>query len=114
MGPGKRESNRVVIESCRNPGGRVVTLLARLRKTKLEVAGIGGLLKIGQMATHTLRRSAFVLSSNVALGALQSCVRADQGESSEFKMVKVGPEPVVHPVALLTGSREPGGCVARR
>ena len=75
---GQRECGLAVIELRITPAGCVVALLAGLRKSRRHVIGIGGLLEVGQMASHTLRRRTGELSAGMALRTLQAGVRAGQ------------------------------------
>lgn len=58
------------------------------------------------MAAHAIGRRAFKSSTGVAGIAVERGVGAHQGEPGELQVVELGPEPVVHAVALLAAGRE--------
>lgn len=58
------------------------------------------------MASHAIGGRAFESSSHMAGIAIERGVGAHQGESGELQVIELGPEPVVHAVALLAASRE--------
>jgi len=107
------ETHRAVIEICRRPGRRGVTILAGLRQSQSKVAGIVGLLKIRQVTAHTRRRRPFILSAHVTGYAIQSRVHARQGKARVLQVIEFRAQPGVDRVALLALRREPRRNVIR-
>jgi hypothetical protein len=106
MRPGERKPYRAVVKGRRLPRGRVVAGLAGLREGQRDVIGICTFLIVGQMAAHAVGGSALKSSPGMAGIAVQCGVGAYQSKSGEFEMVELGPEPVVHGVALVAAGRE--------
>src|SRR5262245_9301274 len=72
-----------VVEVRSRPRRCIVTLLARLRESRLHVIGIRGALEVLQMAAHAsrVRAGQVVVVVHVALHALRCCMSARQGET---------------------------------
>ena len=64
---GERERRLVVIEVGAAPGSRVVAVHASLRNAGSRVVRAGGLLKVGEVTAHALRRSGGIVRRSVAL-----------------------------------------------
>ena len=90
-----------------------MALLTGLREAAGHVVGVVRGLEVFQVARNAIGGSAFELVVNVALVALQGCMRSGQGEASELQVVEIDAEPVVHAMALLAGGGEAGGQVCR-
>ena len=78
----QRKCRLVVIETCVEPAGRIVALLASLREAAGHMVGIGGALEVRQVAAHALRWRAGEVAAPMALRALHSRVRSGQRECS--------------------------------
>ncbi len=113
MRSGERKSYRAVVKSRRLPRGCVVAGLAGLGEGQRDVIGIRALLIVGQMTAHAVGGRAFKSSSRMAGIAVERGVGADQGKSRELQVVELGPEPVVHAVALLAAGRKTAADVVR-
>jgi len=72
-----------VIKACACPRGRVVALLAGLRKSGLHMVGLRRALEIFQVAADAggVRARQVVVAVHVALRALHTRVRAGQREA---------------------------------
>lgn len=103
-----------MIEVSGLPCGRVVTILAGLREPEPDVVGVGRLLEIRQVTTHTRRRGPLVLAAHVAGRAIETGVGSRQSKASHFQMIKGGAKPGRDLVTLLTTGRESRGRVVRR
>ena len=72
----------------------------------------GGVIRVRRLVEilHVARRAigwrAIETSVDVALRALQSCVRSSQGEAGECRMIELCAGPGHRRVALLTSTRE--------
>ena len=102
-----------MVEVRRLPGRGVMATLASLREVRLHVIGILCALKILQVATHTVRRRAFVFAADMACVAVQRGVCAGKREARKLQVVECSAEPGVDTVALLAGDGKSGLNVTR-
>ena len=84
---------------------------ARLRKTRGDVIGIGGLLEIGKMAALTSGGRAGEAAVDVTLRAGHVAVRAGEQKRSHGVVVKLGTEPRGSAMAARAVLRKAGGGV---
>ena len=111
---GQRESRGRVIEGGIAPRRGGVALLAGLREARSHVVRIGGALEIREVAADAsgVRRGQVVVAVHMALGALQTGVRASQRESRR-RVIEARIPPVSCVVALLASLRDVRGNVIR-
>ena len=83
VGASQREAGSRVIELRRHPRGCAVADFTGLRESLPNVIGIISVLVILQVTLHTRLRRQIEISIRVALVALQSCMRAGQGEAHQ-------------------------------
>lgn len=105
--PRKRERCVVMVERRRCPGGRAMAYIALLRQSSRHVIGIGGSLKILQVAVHTSCAREVVVSVGVALRALHIGMGAGEWPAGSG-VVEGGAGPVSRAVANLALLRESG------
>jgi hypothetical protein len=102
----RKAGDHVVVETRGgSPGAGVMACLTGLREHSLRVVGIGGALKILQVARSTVRVRQFVVAVDVAAQARRGCVRARQWEPREG-VIELRIEPGIHDVALPARCRE--------
>jgi len=106
MRPGERKPYRAVVKGRRLPRRRVVAGLAGLREGQGNVIGIRAFLIVGQVTAHAVGKRALKSSPGMAGIAVQCGVGADQRKSSELQVVELGPQPIVHAMALLAARRK--------
>ena len=93
MRAGQWKSDRTVIEVGRLPGGCAVAVLTSLRQSKGDVVGIGSLLEIGHVTTHTVRRRSLVPPVQVAGRAVQTGMSPRQSEAGHFQVIEGSAQP---------------------
>lgn len=107
---GEQRLGMVEHRAC--PSGRVVADGTILRESGVHVVGIGGFLVVGQMARSARRRSAGVLSVDVALRARDAQVESGERELGQA-VVHGRLIPTRGGVALFAVLRHAGGSVVR-
>jgi len=109
----QRKSDRIMIECCRRPTRRRVTVLAGLGEPQRYMVRIARLLEVAQVTPDAGGGGQVKVAAFVALIALQVRVPAGQ-RKADRSVIEVHPEPVVDVVALLALGWELGRQVIRR
>jgi len=114
MRPRQREVHHGVVKRRGRPGDCRMTLRAVRREVRRNVIWIRRALEIFQVAANAGCAGQVVIAINMTIGALPRGhgVPASQGESYG-RMVKARIQPVVGPMAVVAGRREPGCHVVR-
>ncbi len=83
------------------------------RESSLDMVGVLGGVEVLDVTVNTLRGGAGVLAARMAVAATECSVCANQREAGDGCMVELGPQPGIHPVALVALHGDTRGSMRR-